>query len=322
MRIIGVGSAVPETTIKNEELENRLGLERGWIERRTGILQRPTAAANEATSDLAIRAGECALQEAGIDRDDIGLLLLATSTPDHLLPPTAPLVAHRLALRNAGAIDLAGACAGFVYALVLGAAHADSAKRPVLVIGANVLTRRINPRDPATAALFSDGAGAVALVPADPSHLLASRLAADGSAYDVIGITSGGSREPITAANSAEGRHLMTIRRGSALFKQAVQSMAAAGKGALGQAGLDVSAIDWWIPHQANKRMIEDTAALLGISADRTIAVIDRYGNSSAATIPIALAEAVRSQRIQRGQIVLFTAAGAGMLSAAVVLRW
>src|SRR6185436_17312979 len=219
-----------ENVIKNEVLENRLGLEPGWIERRTGILQRPTAASNEATSDLAIRAGERALQQAGIERDRSGLLLLATSTPDHLLPPTAPLVAHHVALKKAGAIDLAGACAGFLYALVLGAAHVDNTKQPALVIGANVLTRRINPRDPATAALFSDGAGAVVIVPDEPSHLLASRLSADGSAYDIIGIASGGTRAPVKPADVTEGRHLMTIRRGSALFKQGVQSMAAAGR--------------------------------------------------------------------------------------------
>jgi 3-oxoacyl-[acyl-carrier-protein] synthase-3 len=322
MRVISVASAIPETVVSNETVEARLGLDRGWIEKRTGILQRPTASLKEATSDLAVRAGQQAMQRAKLDPQEVGLLLLATSTPDHLLPPTAPLVAHRLCLLNAGAIDLTGACAGFLYALVLADDHGRHAKKPVLVIAANVLTRRVDETDPSTASLFSDGAGAVVLVPAREPHVLGSWLGADGSSYDVIGIQAGGAREPITTEAIKEGRHLMTMRRGPALFKKAVGAMAFAGRQAMAQSGLDASAIDWWIPHQANVRLTRDTGTALGIPPERTIDVVGRYGNSSAATIPTALAHAVDSGQIREGQTLLLTAVGAGMLSAGVVLRW
>src|SRR5262249_35777602 len=186
MKILSVASSIPEAVTRNDDLEHRLGLEPGWIERRTGVLQRPTAAPDEATSDLAVRAGSQALERANIDPNEIGLLLLATSTPDHLLPPTAPLVAHRLGLQRAGAADLAGACAGFLYTMVLASAYGAQFRKCVLVIGANVLTRRVNSTDPATGALFSDGAGAVVLAPAETSHFLGTYLDADGAFYDVV----------------------------------------------------------------------------------------------------------------------------------------
>jgi 3-oxoacyl-[acyl-carrier-protein] synthase-3 len=321
MRIVSAASAIPGNTTSCDELESRLGLERGWIERRTGILQRPIATPDQATSDLAVSAGKKALQAAAIDPQKIGLLLLATSTPDHLLPPTAPLVAHRLGTR-AGAIDVLGACSGFLYALVLGGTWADSAQQAVLVIGANILTRRVNEADPATVALFSDGAGAVVVVPSQPSSLLGSYLSSDGSSYDAITIPSGGSREPLTAESLKAGRNLMTMRRGPALFKHAVHGMADAGMQALKQAGLTAADIRWWIPHQASVRIIQDTGALLGIDSARTVSVVARYGNSSAATIPIAIFEAVSDNRIKEGDTILMTAAGAGLITAGAVLRW
>jgi len=324
MKLISAGSAIPATIETNATVEARLGLEAGWIERRTGILGRPTALPTEATSDFAIRAAEAALKRSGISRDDIGLLILATSTPDHLLPPTAPLVAHRLGLRHAGAVDLAGACSGFLYSVILANAYGDSMRKPVLVVAANVLTRRVNDRDPSTVALFSDGAGAVVLAPGaptEPSKFLGSYLGSDGSSYDTIAIPAGGSREPLTPEALMSGRNLMTMRRGQSLFKEAVHAMAFAGKEAMKAARLTAEAIDWWIPHQANARIIRDAGKLLGIPADRTISVVEKYGNSSAATIPIALADGIDSGRILPGQTLLFTAAGAGMVSAGLVVR-
>ena len=321
MKIISVGSAIPETIESNEAVESRLGLEPGWIERRTGILGRPKALPTDATSDLAVRAGSTALNRSGIAKDDIGLLLLATSTPDHLLPPTAPLVAHRLDLRHSGAVDLAGACSGFLYAVILANAYGDSMRKPVLVVAANILTRRVNDKDPATVALFSDGAGAVVLAPGEPSHFLGSYLGSNGSSYDTIGIPAGGTREPLTSTAVTEGRHLMTMRRGSSLFKEAVHAMAFAGNEAMKLSDLKAASIDWWIPHQANSRIIADTGKLLGIPPERTINVVAKYGNSSAATIPIALSDAMASGRIRPGNLLLFTAAGAGMVSAGLVLR-
>jgi 3-oxoacyl-[acyl-carrier-protein] synthase III len=321
MKIIAVASAIPETIEHNDAVESRLHLEPGWIERRTGILGRPIALPTEATSDLAVRAGSVALKRSGIEKDDIGLLLLATSTPDHLLPPTAPLVAHRLGLAHSGAVDLAGACAGFLYSIILANAYGQAMHKPVLVIAANILTRRLNDKDSSTVALFSDGAGAVVLLPSDPSHFLGSYLGSDGSSYDTIGIAAGGTREPLTPEALMEGRHLMTMRRGSSLFKEAVHAMSFAGKEALIASGHKTGAIDWWIPHQANSRIIHDTGKLLDIPPERTINVVGKYGNSSAATIPIALADALETGRILPGNILLFTAAGAGMVSAGLVLR-
>jgi 3-oxoacyl-[acyl-carrier-protein] synthase-3 len=321
MKVVSAASAIPENSASNSEVEIRLGLEPGWIERRTGIHRRPTASRDQATSDLAILAGADAIRNSGIHRNDIGLLLLATSTPDHLLPPTAPLVAHNLNLQ-AGAIDVTGACSGFIYALVLASHWADASGKAAVVIGANILTRRVNQNDPATVALFSDGAGAVVAVPSQPTSLLGSFLGSDGSAYDAIGIVAGGTREPLTLETLHAGKNLMTMRRGAALFKQAVHSMVVAGEEALKQAEIKISEITWWVPHQANHRIIQDAGEKLGIPPERTINVVSQYGNSSAATIPIALADALQRSQLKSGDLILFTAAGAGLITAGAVLRW
>lgn len=318
----GIGSSIPQNYTSNTEIEERLGLDPGWIEKRTGILSRPVADKDLATSDLAVDAGERALRAAGMQPAEVGLLLLATSTPDHLLPPTAPLVAYRLSLIHAGAIDLAGACSGFLYTLALGSSYGQAMQRPVLVIASNILSRRVNQCDPATVALFGDGAGAAVLAPDSQPHLLGLHLGADGSDYDSIQIPAGGTREPMTVDGILAGRHHITIARGTRLFRNASHKMAEAGVQAMLQANVHARDIEWWIPHQANLRLIRQTGDILGISADRTITVIDRYANSSAATIPIALAEAVASGMIQRGNLLLLTAAGAGMTNAGAVLRW
>ncbi len=322
IQVAGVASSIPRSGTNNAEIEARLGLSPGWIAQRTGVQFRPVAADDVATSDLAVQAGQQALDAAGIAPAEIGLLLLATSTPDHLLPPTAPLVAHRLALTSAGAIDLTGACSGFLYALVLAATYAQTMQKSVLVIGANILSRRVDPMDRNTATLFGDGAGAVVVVPAKEPHLLGAHLAADGSYYAAMGIPAGGTREPLTAEGLLAGQHRMILRDGKGLFRQAVAMMAEAGRVALQQANLSAEDIQWWVPHQANLRMVRETGKLLHLPTERTITVMDRYANSSAATIPIALAQAVGDGRIHRGNKLLLTAAGAGMMSAGVVLIW
>jgi 3-oxoacyl-[acyl-carrier-protein] synthase III len=322
MRIAGMGSSIPQTLIANVEIERRLGLEAGWIERRTGIRCRPIADNAMATSDLAIEAGERALRAAGVNASEVGLLLLATSTPDHLLPPTAPLVAHRLSLTHAGAIDLTGACSGFLYGVSLGSSYGQAIERPVLVIAANILSRRVNQSDPGTVALFGDGAGAVVLIPDSQPHILGIHLGADGSSYDSILIPAGGSREPMTSDRFLAGRHFITMANGASVFRNASQKMADAGIQAMHHANVHAPEISWWIPHQANLRLIRETGNLLGIPTEKTVTVIDRYANSSGATIPIALAEAVAAGTIRSGELLLFTAAGAGMTNAGLVLRW
>ncbi len=319
--VLGIGAALPARREPSAETERRLGLPPGWIVQRTGIRERPLVGPDEATSDLAVRAGAVALEQAGLPPEAVTLLLLATSTPDHLLPPTAPVVAHRLGLRRAGALDLAGACSGFLYALVLADSYVRLHQACVLVIGANVLSRRTNPDDPGTSALFADGAGAVVLGPARGARgIIAHWLGADGSCWDALYIPAGGSRRPLTPERVARGEHLMHLQNGRALFRRAATGMAEAGRRVLQQAGLGIDDVAWWIPHQANHRLIEEARRQLGLPQARTVNLVDRIGNSSAATIPLALA--LEAHRFAPGDLLLLTAVGAGLLSAAVLLQW
>jgi len=323
MRIASVGHAVPDLRVSSADLEARLGLEAGWIERRTGIRERRHASSDEATSDLAVRAGADAIGRAGALPAPIGLLLLATSTPDHPLPPTAPLVAHRLGLSGCGALDLAGACSGFLGALALGHAYCTAQSCSVLLIAANVLGQRVNPADPMTAALFADGAGAMILSPSDDGDALrAIHLDSQGDHYEHILIPAGGSRSPITLEAVERGDHFMRMARGPDLFRVAVRAMVRAGEVALEKASLSADAVDRWVPHQANARIIREAGERLGIPRERTISIVEDYGNSSAASIPLALSLAVQDGRIRPGQTLLLTAAGAGMVEAGAVLRW
>src|SRR5262245_57632975 len=211
--ILALGHYAPERRVTNSEIEDRLGLESGWIERRTGIRERRFAAPEEALSDIAVAAGTMALARTGFDPARIGLLVLATSTPDHLLPPSAPLVAHRLGLGGAGAIDMAGACAGFLYALAFADGFVRTQGAPALVIAANILSRRMDPGDRSSAILFGDGAGATLLAPSDrkDTGVLGLSLESDGSGYDLIQITAGGSRRPFSCAGVTADDTLMRI---------------------------------------------------------------------------------------------------------------
>ncbi|RUW44819.1 3-oxoacyl-ACP synthase, partial [Mesorhizobium sp. M1A.F.Ca.ET.072.01.1.1] len=225
-RILGFGHHVPGRKVENAEIENNLGLEPGWIERRTGIRSRFWATDEDTLSGLAARAGDMALADAGIDRSDIGLLLLATSTPDHLLPPSAPLVAHRLGLGRAGAIDLTGACAGFIYALMFADGFTRVHGRPALVIAANILSRRINPAERASAVLFADAAGAIVIGPSEDAErgILGASVDSDGSRYGLIQIPAGGSNTPFrNGLDLAQTR--MTIVDGREVFAKAVEMM-------------------------------------------------------------------------------------------------
>jgi 3-oxoacyl-[acyl-carrier-protein] synthase-3 len=323
-RIAAVGHALPERVVTSAELEDRLGLESGWIERRTGIRERRYAAPDEATSDLAVRAAADALGRAGGLSAPVGLLLLATSTPDHPLPPTAPLVAHRLGLTRCGALDVTSACTGFLAALALGHSYCRVQGCSVLVVGANVLSRRVNPADPATAALFADGAGAMVLEPAGaaPDAVLSLHMDSDGAGYDQILIPAGGSRTPLSPEAVESGAHLMQMARGPDLYRAAVHAMVRSGLAALERAGLAAAEADWWVPHQASARIIRDAGERLGIGPERTISVVETVGNTSAASIPLALAMASRDGRVRPGQRLLLTAVGAGTSEAGAVVRW
>ncbi|MEJ6783239.1 beta-ketoacyl-ACP synthase III [Aminobacter sp. Piv2-1] len=320
-RIAGFGHHVPGRTVENAEIEASLGLDAGWIEGRTGIRQRYWAEPQDTLSGLAATAGEMALEAAGIARRDIGLLLLATSTPDHLLPPSAPLVAHRLGLDNAGGVDLAGACAGFIYALTFADGFVRLHNKPALVIAANILSRRINPAERASAVLFADAAGAVVIAPSnDPGHgILGASVAADGGGYSLIQIPAGGSNRPFAdELDIAETR--MTIADGRAVFAKAVEMMSRCSQEALAAASLTAADVSRFVPHQANARIFNAVGKSLGIADDRIVKTIADYGNSSAATIPLSLSIAQRAEPFRRGDKLLLAAAGAGLTGGALVL--
>jgi 3-oxoacyl-[acyl-carrier-protein] synthase-3 len=318
--ILALGHYAPQRRVTNAEIEARLGLEAGWIERRTGIRERRFAADGEALSDMAAAAGEMALSRAGFDASRIGLLILATSTPDHLLPPSAPLVAHRLGLGGAGAIDMAGACAGFLYALTFADAFVRTHGAPALVIAANILSRRTDPGDRGSAILFADAAGAALVAPSERkgTGVLGVELASDGSAYDLIQIPAGGSRRPF-GDGVAAGDTLMRISDGKAVFAKAAKMMTEASERALERAGLAIADIGHWIPHQANARIMAVTQEKLGISADKVVSSVALYGNSSAATIPFTMSLTCEERAYKAGDRVLMCAAGAGLTGGALV---
>lgn len=320
-RIVGFGHALPERRVANGEIETTHGLEPGWIERRTGIRERRWAASEDTLSGLAEKAGAMALEDARTPAGNIALVLLATSTPDHLLPPSAPLLAHRLGLSNAGAIDLAGACSGFLYALTLADGFARAQGKPVLVVAANILSRRINPAERASAVLFADAAGAVVVAPSDDPQtgLVGVDLAADGSRYDLISIAAGGSNRPFSADTRPEDL-LMTMRDGREMFARAVEMMTACAVNAMGAAGCVAPDISRFVPHQANARIFDAVCDRLGIAPSKTVRTISDYGNSSAATIPLSLSLAHREKPFVSGEKLLLTAAGAGLAGGAAVL--
>jgi len=320
--ILALGHYAPERRVGNAELEARMGLDPGWILRRTGIAERRWAADGEALSDLAVKAGGMALARAGFDPARIALLILATSTPDHLLPPSAPLVAHRLGLKGAGAIDLAGACAGFLYALTFADTFARTHGSPALVIAANILSRRMNLDDRGTAVLFADAAGAALVAPTEreDTGIVGVDLASDGSAYDLIRIPAGGSSRPF-GDGVAKTETLMQIADGKAVFIKAVDMMAETSVKALERAGLTIGDVDHWIPHQANARIIGAVQARLGLAGDKIVSTVSAYANSSAATIPLSLSLAAETRLFKPGDRILMCAAGAGMTAGAVVFR-
>jgi 3-oxoacyl-[acyl-carrier-protein] synthase-3 len=315
--------AVPSERLTNRDLEARLDTDDRWIVERSGIRERRVAGPGESTSTLAIAAGAAAMKDAGLTPDDIEVLVVATATPDQPLPGASTLVADGLGL-TCGTFDLGAACAGFTYGVVVGtsilAAGGGSA---ALVIGADTFTRIVDPADRNTAVLFGDGAGAMSLIacPTTGTGVLAWDLGSDGSGYSLLEVPAGGSRTPTTVETVTEGRHWVRMD-GSELFRRAVRVMADSGAAALAKAGLSPADVDLFVPHQANVRIIDACASRLGIEAGRVAVNVDRYGNTSAASVPLALTEAVEAGRLAEGDIVLLGGIGAGLTWASVVVRW
>jgi len=301
--ITGWGTALPDTVVTNAELESRLDTSAEWIVERSGICERRVGGT---VSSLAADAGRRALARAEVSPADVGLLVLATSTPDMAVPATSATVHHALGL-SGGAFDVNAACAGFVYALVAahGALRATGAAH-ALVIGADCLSRITDPTDRATAVLFADGAGAVVLEARDDDGLLSVDLGIDGSGYDLLTCPHGGT----------------IAMEGKEVFRRAVRVTVDSASAALAGAGIAADEVALFVPHQANLRIIEATVARLGIPMDRVAVVLDRTGNTSSASVPLALADAADAGRLRPGDNVLLSGFGAGMAWASMVLRW
>lgn len=321
--IAGWGTALPDGRLTNADLERRVDTSDRWIVERTGIRERRVAGPEDSTATLAIAAGAEAIKQAGITPLDIELLIVATATPEQPIPHTGAFVGEGLGLR-CGSFDLGAGCAGFVYELVTGASLlASGGLGHVLIVGAETLSRIIDPADRTTAILFGDGAAAMVLEasPDDGPGLLSFDLGCDGSLAGLLEIPAGGSRQPTTAQTLAEGLQYLKMQ-GPEVFRRAVRVVVESATTALTRASLASSQIDWFIPHQANARIIDAAASRLGIPAERTIVNIERYGNTSAASIPLALAEAADAGQFKDGQLILVSGFGAGMTWGSAVLRW
>jgi 3-oxoacyl-[acyl-carrier-protein] synthase-3 len=319
----GWGIAVPEKRVTNADLEQRVDTSDAWIVDRTGIRERRVAAPDETTAGLAIEAGTAAIKHAGIPPDAIDLLIVATTSPEQPVPHTGAFVGEGLGLR-CGSFDLGAGCAGFVYMLVVGSSLlATGDLDHVLIVGAEVLSRLIDPDDRATSILFGDGAAAAVLSrsPDDGPGLLAWDLGCDGSAAGLLEIRAGGSRMPTTPETLAAREQYLKMQ-GQEVFRRAVRVVVESARTTLDRAGVSSSDVAWFVPHQANIRIIDSAASRLGIAKERTIVNIDRYGNTSAASIPLALAEAADDGQLGEGDLVLLSGFGAGMTWGSALLRW
>jgi len=321
--IAGTGSYVPERVVPNAYFEKLVDTSDEWIVQRTGIQERRFAAPEQATSDLSVEAAQRALEAAGVRAEDLDLIVVGTLTPDYLLPSTACLVQDRLGAKNAGAFDVNAACTGFLTALHTGEAFVAAGRaRRVLVIGAEKLTSFVDFTDRTSCIIFGDAAGAAVLTPLDEcgqGEILKTTLGADGKGYDFIHMVAGGSRKPPTQATLDAREHFIRMR-GREVFRFAVTYMGEMVRQMIeGYSPDDISVV---VPHQVNKRIIEAALERLEIPPEKVVVNIEKYGNSSAATVPLALDEAVRAGRIEKGKLVVLVAFGAGLTWGGSLLRW
>lgn len=320
--IAAVGAAVPDQVVTNEDLKRTHGFDPDWIVQRTGIRERRHVKADEATSDLATRAAAQCLERAGVSPSEVDMLLVGTFTPDYLCPSTAALVQHKLGLR-CGAVDLQAACAGFMYTLATGMQFvaAGTSKR-CLVIGADCNSRILNPRDTKIYPLFGDGAGAVLLTPGTPQQgMLAYSLGTDGGGCDLLVRKAGGSRYPYEPAAAEQGGHFLHMD-GKPVFKWAVRLVEENMREVVRAAELSLDQLDLVLLHQANVRIIDGIAEALGLDKKKVAIQLDRYGNTSAASIPLVLEECLQQGRVQNGNHVLMSGFGAGLAWGTGVWKW
>lgn len=322
-RITGWGSYAPAAVLTNADLERIVDTNDEWIVTRTGIRERRVAAAHETTASMAAVAGARAIAVAGLDPDDVDLILVATLTPDYWMPSTAALVKEAIGNRKAAAMDVAAACSGFVYAYSTATAYVTSGlARHVLVIGAELLTRFLDYTDRSTCILFGDGAGAVVVSASDePPVPHGIELTTEPQGAYMIWLPAGGSKSPSSAETVARGEHFIRME-GRETYRFATKTLASSALAAIERAGLHPDDIDLVIPHQANIRILEAVAKGLGFPMERIFVNLERYGNTSAASVPLALAEAVDSGRVKAGDRIVFVAFGAGFTSGAVAMEW
>jgi 3-oxoacyl-[acyl-carrier-protein] synthase-3 len=315
-RIIGTGSYLPAKVLANRDLEQMVDTTDEWIYTRTGIRQRHVAADEEKTSDLALQASRRALAAAGITPADLDLIIVATTTPDMVFPSTACIMQAKLGVRNCPAFDLQAVCSGFIYGLSTADQFMRSGHyRNILVAGAETFSRILDWKDRATCVLFGDGAGAVVLRRDNAPGILSSHLHADGSYANMLSVPG------TICGGQATGRPLLQMD-GHGVFRFAVKVLDGIVDEALAANGMQKSDIDWLVPHQANIRIIQATAKKLGMSMERVVVTVDRHANTSAASIPLALDEAVRDGRIRPGQHVLMEGVGGGFTWGAVLVKW
>jgi 3-oxoacyl-[acyl-carrier-protein] synthase-3 len=322
-KFAGLGYDLPETVLTNADFERMVDTSDEWIITRTGIRERRIAKAEEASSDLAIRAAHMALADANVTADDLDLIVVGTATGDLPFPSTACIVQDKIGARNSAAFDVAAACSGFIYAVTIVQSLIVSGKvRRALVIGVETLSRIIDYQDRATCVLFGDGAGAVVMEPCGPGEgILATNIRSDGSYADLLYQPAGGSRRPLTEER-IRNREQYVKMKGDGLFKYAVKAMVDAGEAVLRDAHMKVSDVDFVIPHQANLRIIEGVRNRLRVPPEKVIVNIERVGNTSSASIPIALCEAKDKGIIKRGDTLLLVAFGGGLTWGAVLLKY
>ena len=319
-RVIGTGAALPETIVTNDDLAKRVDTSDEWIRERSGIRQRHFVKEGEKTSDLALAASRAALKDAGIDAGELDMVICCTTTPDETFPATATVVQARLGMTRGAAFDLQAVCSGFIYGLSV----ADNMIRggqakTVLVIGAESMSRLLDFNDRTTCVLFGDGAGAVVL---QAHHgkgdntdqgILNTQLFSDGRLHDMLYVDGGPSSTRTTGFPRMQGKEV---------FRHAVTNISAAISASADAAGIPISDIDWFVPHQANQRILDGTAKKLGIPAERVVSTVALHGNTSAASVPLALETAVRDGRIKKGDLVLLEAMGGGFTWGAALIRW
>lgn len=321
--IAGVGICIPETVLTNSDFAKTMNTSDEWIRTMTGIRERHIVDPAQATSDLGVVAAQQAMIQAGINRADVDLIIVATMSPDLLMPATACIIQERLGIKNTPAFDVSAGCSGFIYALVAGSQFISTGLyRTVLVIGAETNSRIANWEDPGSCLVVGDGAGAVVLQPSLPEHgILSMCLGADGSGVKHLYIPAGGTRTAVTAENIAAKMHKVKMD-GQEVFQFAMRMLPKVTEQALEMASISKDEVALIIPHQANLRIIEAAARRMDLPMDKFMVNVDRYGNTSSASIPIALHEALENGRIKPGDVVVLAGFGAGLTWGAVVMRW